>query len=855
MARPRVWLGCVFIAMALLWPCSSPAAAGGGAKNGAPEKAGGAAVSSEPDDERRVWIEPVAADAGRRISVRVRPGPAQPEDVPLVFACDLRSESTITDAYLELHVHDDSGALVHRDRRQLSLSEDTTSCWLTWDTVDSPEGTYAAELALFRRPGVLVARREYVVRKVSWAGLCARLEAARCGLASATDSLRALRSEQIEAPYLHMRAAIAGDCLKRAIALAQRREWRRLDALVGYLERTAQALSAQIAFGSVAPELLEAIPEPDLTRLTARDGGFYAGERPVFLLGRYYGANWPAETLGQLRKYGLNFAALDVGPQQTLLDAKREKPFRKKLDPVFKRALENNITVTVSLAPHALCSWAIDQWPHLADNGLGTPEIVRKEARKIIERHIRAAAPYLAGQEAVSSLCLLSNPKLKFTGEIVRQSFLARVQEDYGDRHAVNRAWRGLFASLDEIDIGWEDDNPRYQDTPAYRYDWQTHHQRLGAQYVRWLRQLARKRGVKMPLYLALSDDVFEIGETHYGLDREALAAEFDLGGCCAANTLSDPFYAMGYPQQGVLYALMRSLGPDRPVFNLQHRLLAGGDLEAPHPFSYVHTAMWEAALFGLSASAIDVSDLLDAPEVLEGYATACLDLNRLAGVVAAFQQAPAEVAVLWSMPSKIFDNGDPYLMSAVYAFEGCSFAGHKVRFITEDQCVRTGLAGVKVLVVPEAPAVGDEAFEVLRRYMDANRAVIRTATAPILYNAHGRSRRDIIAPTQRTVLVSGENLPTEYLHAMDAVQGFGELPLIPRITNEYGYPLEGVKSRYVEVDGQGYLYAVNIRKGPITCFVHGDRQSGRDLIRGRDVEFPRILEPLEPMLIRLDEP
>ncbi len=104
-------------------------------------------------------------------------------------------------------------------------------------------------------------------------------------------------------------------------------------------------------------------------------------------------------------------------------------------------------------------------------------------------------------------------------------------------------------------------------------------------------------------------------------------------------------------------------------------------------------------------------------------------------------------------------------------------------------------------------------------------------------------------------MLVRGENLPTEYLHAMDAVTAFDALPRIPRTVNLSGYPIEGVKSRYVVYEGQGYLYVVNLRREPAMVQLYGGKRSGHDLIQGRDVEFPMQIEPLVPMLIRLDKP
>jgi len=296
----------------------------------------------------------------------------------------------------------------------------------------------------------------------------------------------------------------------------------------------------------------------------------------------------------------------------------------------------------------------------------------------------------------------------------------------------------------------------------------------------------------------------------------------------------------------------MHSIAPDKPLVNFEDKIVAETLDEIPYTAAYVYSALWDGAIAGLSASALWPGHVFEHPACLDAFATANLDLNRLADIVVAFQQAPAEVAILSSLPSKIYYDGDPHLDSSRYAFEGCSFAGYKVRYLTEKECVEKKLEGVKVLVVPDTPAVTNEAFEIIKNYVQQGGIVIRT-TSPILFNQWGHSRRDIIPNSSRTVLLRGENLPTEYLHSLDAVMGFGDLPEIPRVINQFNYPLEGVKSRYVEQDGQGYVFILNLRKEAVQCTLQGDRRSGRDLIRGRSVVFPMELKPLDPMLIRLD--
>jgi hypothetical protein len=367
------------------------------------------------------------------------------------------------------------------------------------------------------------------------------------------------------------------------------------------------------------------------------------------------------------------------------------------------------------------------------------------------------------------------------------------------------------------------------------------------------LRSLTQPLAPDTPITLGFTGRAFEPGDAEFGVDRETLTSLLDVTGCCVANTHIDPYYALGYPQQVLLYTLMRSFAPGKPLANLEDDLVNESPSEDLCTFKYVHSVLWEVAMAGLNASALRVP--LDSlrPECIEAYATAGLDLNRLAPIVAAFQQAPVEVAILWSMPSKIYANGVQHLESARYAFEGCSFAGYKAGFITEKQCVENHLPDLKVLVVPDTPSVANDTFPILKEFMQGQGVVIRTSSS-ILFDEHGYSRRDIISNVRRTVLVHGQNLPAEYLHAMDAVATSGELPPIPRTVNQFGYPEEGVKSRYVEIDGQGYLYVINLRKDPITSYLHGGSRSGHDLIHGRDVSFPMRLTPLVPMLVRLDK-
>ncbi len=818
-----------------------------------------AAVALEPIEsvgETHYWIEAVAPYAGARFQLSLTAAEDAGTPGLVRLTCAATSTDTLSKCVLRVEILDGGGQSLNRMDRVLSVDEFPREHVFEWDGAAVPFGEYALELTLFREPGIVMVARDYRLMKHSWDGLCANLDALQQEVAVVADSLEREGGSGAVSAHVTARLAIAQDVLVRARQAVADHDWVLLERLNRYLRDSCASLRARVTFAGAAPELAESAVVHDLSRLEVRDGVFSCDGRPVFLFGRHFDEGRPVREIERLRDYGLNLAAIHCGPEATLAGPDAVRSFEGDLDSVFGAAKARNVSVMLSVAPERLPKWALDQWPQFVDADLGGVNVVLPAVRGLTQRHIDALGPYLARQDMLSVVNLLNAPRFKFEGPKVREDFLALAKERYGDRHGVNRAWHALLADMEDIAIGWDLREPRYQDRAAYRYDWQAFHMALGGDYVRALAAEVRRANCGKPITVAFEDGAFEQGESRWGVDREAILEQLAVTACCATSRHEDPHYAMAYPGSLVTYVLLKSMAPEKPVVNFVDDMLMTPASDAPRAFRFVHTSLWEAAMAGLSASALRVDDFRVEPQCLDAFSTAAIGINRLGDIVAAFQRAPAEVAILWSMPSKIYDGGVPYLSAATYAYEGCSFAGHKLRFITEDQCARGDLDGVKVLIIPEALAVGDEAFGALGQYLKSGRIIVRTATSPILFDARGNSRDEIVAVSPRTVLVSGENLPTEYLHAMDSVMtAFGELPTIPRTISHTGYPLEGVKSRYLELDGQGYLYVVNLRQEPVHCDIVGPAKSGRDLIQGRDVRFPAPIEPLDPMLIHLDPP
>lgn len=416
----------------------------------------------------------------------------------------------------------------------------------------------------------------------------------------------------------------------------------------------------------------------------------------------------------------------------------------------------------------------------------------------------------------------------------------------------MNREWKTRYMSFDEIEVDW--DSRRR----AYRYDLQTYHQELGTQLFSWLAGMGRESAPGIPVQVQFADSAFDLQETMGGIDLESILASMDINGCETTQPLDGEQLAIGPSIQASYYSLLRSLNP-APVMNTADGFVIPAPVTGYGGFGRVRTMMWEAVMAGLNGSAIDFgrpgeSGVLGRPELIDGYATAHLDVNRLAPIITSFQRAPAPVRILWSMSSKIFDHGDPFLASARRAYEGCAGFGLHVRFISEREIEREGLGGVEVLVIPRALALTDDAFHVVNHFIQRGGVAVRQGTS-IPYTEHGIGRVDTISVSTRTIYIRGEDTPRAYLDALDAAYDLKGLSETPRLVNEFGYPLDGVKSRFVVHQRVPYLYLVNLRENPVTAKLTGNYTSGLDLVSGNRMQFSDTIEPLTPMLIQLEGP
>lgn len=795
-----------------------------------------------------VWITPGSKARIRDPWILLRYHERQEADAPISIEVEVRSEGALGERRIAAEIFDENETTVFEGELFLDVEEGATVGRFWWSLDSLPDGRYTARVTLWRTNLLMDSVQELVVRKLSPATVSA--VKARAGSRVKTFLEHLHERGMVNSAYHDVRVKLLEDY---SVYLEKAPLDSRLTYdISSYLLDTVRSLSAQIAFGARIGELADArVPKPE-PQIAIKNGSFFDSGRPSFLLG-FRSSEPNPRVIERAARYGLRSSAFEITPKDTILEGLETANFRPRFQPVLDAAKAANIKLNWSLAPHELGDRSIT-----GGRTEGGVDIFNPQVRNLMKAHLGAASDYLGASETTLGISLLETPSFHLRGPEVRNAFSSYVENYYQDRFTLNRSWNTRFADFGQVDI-WAD-----APSSAYHYDWQTFHQQLVTEFVKELIDAVRSQAGETPLQIEFDDTMFLPNSARNGLDHEELLEVLDFAAANVIDSAVTERYGFDFVPQTLLYTFLGSLSENKPIYNWGGFTHYESERYESYTFPFVHSSMWEGVITGMDGMSTPAPVFLDdqtapggtpfqRPECLDAYLTASVDFQRLAPIIQEFQTAPAEVAILWSPPSAIHNGGDPYLASLVNAYEGTSQANRKVRFISEEQCAEGQLSSVRVLVLPKMVAIGDAAFAAVEDYINNRGVQIRT-TSPIPFDAWGKSRDDSFSTNFRTFYLTGDPSPTDFSHAMDAVDYIEDMPFHPMAVNPFDFPLEGVKTRHVELDGEHYLYLINLRKEPVEVYLTGTRQGGRELIRGNDVEFPRLVAPMRPMLIQLGD-
>lgn len=629
-----------------------------------------------------------------------------------------------------------------------------------------------------------------------------------------------------------------------------------------YYERAEMIMrDLEVLLGEAEAEMadLQAHPERDLPvpdlpreRITARDGCFYAAGEPQILIG--YCGWWQVWSRVQpLAEQGLNHLEDSIIAPFALFPDAGETPDEKMMEGLawaWDKADQAGICYSRMLACNQVPDSFRDKLPSATGGGWSGLCPLDPALRQFQQRYLGTVARTAAPHPSLGVHVLYGENQYRLSDHPLEvAAFSQYLQDEYRTLDALNAAWDTAFERWE--DIGTSQDVP----SPVAWHDRGRFGQRLFADWTAWLREQVKSVDPQAlctayPSLLSWDDT----SDFTSGIDLEALCRTLDVNGFdTAALEYGGKRWAMSSITGFAMpHDMVKAFSPANPNYDPELHLV---NLNQPYPDEYVRAAMFQGCFHGLLAANLWVfqrnegmdSMLVFQPRVMAAYLRVGLDLRRLIEPVLAFQRAPSEVAILYSLTSVAYNPRHLPEMRAVY--EGTFFLDTKVSFVTERTVREGGLDRLKLLIVPEASHLPAPAAQAVVRWSQQGGRLVLAGEC-LRKDERNRPLTDVGLNGRSVLRVEASGDPTHYSTTLAPVlRATMRRPY--RAVDGDGQFLDGVEMRTTVGESGRLFYAINMNKTAVT-FDLSPRPQGAlvELLHQQRAELPISLQPLDVVIL-----
>lgn len=528
-----------------------------------------------------------------------------------------------------------------------------------------------------------------------------------------------------------------------------------------------------------------------------------------------------------------------------------------------------------------------DLWPGITDyeaNGVEL-DIDHPGARELILRFTEALMPVLGELDAIATWDMANEPF--FSTDMWSPHTLDKYQhwleESHGSIERLNAIWETGYTSFEKIPLPKE--KPRAECSPGEWYDRISFHNHRVTSFFGFFSKQIRKHIPDAKIHMKAQDNS-SLGPmpaaVGHGIDREALTPFVQLHGLdtrplpiteprMAASNYDESYYGFHWLGQSFLYDYLTSLPPTRPIVDFEYHAFSINPIRIPDlPTTHASATLWLAHLHGMIGNMawywhrrygpdpfLDTwywklwfyASLSTQPVPAAEYFQTMLELNSFSQEVEALASVPDRpLRILVSKPSYIQDQAHIDALHRTY--EGSSFHGLRVGFVTENMLARDGVPeDCRMILIPDAGYVSKAALEALKNAESEGIRLVRYGERKPNLNSHGFPH----AP--ETVRFLEDNDVIEYTTAPELSSQIGrllspmtkELPIrVERIDRPDAF---GVMNRQTQVDNRQVVLLVNVLDHSTRIRMvssQGKPVHGRDLLSGEIVDGTKISMPVQ---------
>ena len=302
-----------------------------------------------------------------------------------------------------------------------------------------------------------------------------------------------------------------------------------------------------------------------------------------------------------------------------------------------------------------------------------------------------------------------------------QQMFRQWLERKHGTIERANESWGTEYHNFGEVVAPpVKEQRPLPRTNRGLWYDWARFNQDRFTDHLLWVRDEIHKIDATVPLAAGGSSNMLAGQTGTSGIDEERIVNEVDdviihEGGDSTLAVdlqlaLSERKKPLADPEMNL-----------RSAWDLMPHFLHGKSAAQIYHWPEQPSNEFSSYNRESLAHSWDFS-LADVDEVLR----TALDVRRLHNEIAAFADAPAEIAILYSQtstlqlpPEMLTWRETPYLAELRKAYEASRFLDAKVTFVTERQSRMGLLRRYKLLLVPGVRNVPADVVEAIRRYVN----------------------------------------------------------------------------------------------------------------------------------------
>ena len=531
-------------------------------------------------------------------------------------------------------------------------------------------------------------------------------------------------------------------------------------------------------------------------------------------------------------------------------------------------AKENNVGISLLLSPHYLTASAhnLPSNVYISNGGFLKYNIDAPETRKVIKEYISILGNELNKYDltALQNICLSNEPSYKTTTfpDFYNPKYREYLHSIHGSISSLNSAYGTSYTSFEDVSMPTDLDAA----SGAVFYDWMNFNDKVFADWHKWMAEEVKRQFPNIPvsskvlgITLRTEEDEDSRSILSMGTDYELFNEFSDYAGVDTSTWVTD---IDTYYRTSMTYDYLRTI-TGKPIYDSEHHIIGDEENQYKDKLNmHVGNVLWMGAVHGRSMSTLwqwsdetaTGSNFGVRPDIVANVGRVSLDMIRLSDKLEAINNDVPEVAILYSKPTRVYDNN--YSQGVFYTYKSLINGGFNVGFVTDRSIGK--VMQYKTLIVPDVEYCKEQTLVMIEDFIKKGGKVICltrdwSSSNILSKNEYGQSLDNSSVLSQAKVFTFCTSYSTVNSNLIK--------DLAPAVTVELnGSKLKDVDFRYVINDGKMLLSITNLNysnaKSGVKVKLNGKEISGmKDLITEKEGIDSIQLNGFAPMLLEYDLP